>query len=195
MSELENQNLKLQLEMLIFGSASEVAINIRTGALNVTKNGRISDLQIVSPIGGKNLSRDYDKTTKIVQRIVHRDKPPHSSGRTELVTVGEMTGWKSVAANMSNILPISENEIKALVEPFLMQGFQKLFVFTACNEVGLNNSIDCETRYGLKNCWKCAGSIPNNDWVYVNSLLKARKSNLRIRTSRTFVTRVLGEDT
>ena len=192
---IESQGLRLQLEMLIFGKANEVTINLKSGALNVTKDGKVSDLQIVAPVGGKTLSRDYDKETNLFERTVNRSLPPRASGRTSVRQIGVSSGWDAVARNMSNVLPITESEIKALVAPFLAQGFQKLWVYTKANGYGLANVLDCEEKYDFKNEWCVSGSPPNDEWQFVNSLLKARKSNLRIRTSRTFAVRVLGEDT
>jgi len=183
----------MQLQMQIYSPCSTIGLDIRTGAI-IDVNGSIDGIPVVSVVGGKDLSKNYSEKKQIWKRLVDNRYPSRDKRRTQLVFDREVTGFENVALNMSVIYPCTTEEAKNLIEPFMQQGVQRIYIYTLANSRHLPNSF-CVERWGFQNKWIASGSPPDSEnFDFINSMLREKKSNLRIRTPNLFVTRVLSEN-
>lgn len=190
--EITNENqLHIQIQMLIYSPASTIKINIKTGAIS-SADGEIAGISIYNVIGGKDLSRNW-MPRKIYKRIVNNAYPSRNPKRTSIIFDKEISGFESLSMQMSIIYPCTPEECKRILEPFLLQGIQKCYLYTLANSRHLGNDFT-EEKYGFKNEWLCSGSPPDpNDWSFVNGLLKKKGSIYRVRCPEIFMVRLLSD--
>lgn len=188
--QIEQGNLLLN--ELIPSETGKVCVNIRTGQIAVLTH--VDDIKFVEFCGTRNLARAFLREEKYQDREVVLDKRVKSGRRTIWHLKETLTGFPNVAKQLSVLFPCTGDEVEALVQPLLDQGFARVYLYTLANSLNLPNSLDCEARYGFSNKWLCSGSIPKDEYKFVNKLLRERKSEWRVRTSRIVTREFYGED-
>lgn len=166
----------LTLQMLIFAPCGRTLIDTRTRQL-VAKN-KVDDIEFYHVVGGKDLSRDFYREVKFYKTVRRGRKSEHVHTHT-------LTSFPLIAKMLSIQLPITAEECKTLLIPFLSQQVERIFLFTKAGSLGLPSMIEpslCLEKFGVKNCWLASGTRPVNDWSYVNQLLRQRGSPYRVLT-------------
>lgn len=188
-----SQGLKIPpINMLISSPVNLVGINIQNGQL-IPVNGSIDGIPVVSFIGSKDLSRNWG-SKRLHKRIVNNKYRPRDPRRTNIVFDRDVSKFEHMALCMSVTLPITKEECEELLLPFMMAGI-RFYVMTLANSRNLPNVIDCESRFGFKNKWIASSTPPAKDEEYdfLNKLLRVKKSSVRILTSKMHVRQVFAD--
>lgn len=185
------EGLRLQLEQLIFSECSQVCISTRSKEpqdVTVIKT-RIGNFILSEACGGKNLSHSCAKPMYEVTQT--RITDAKGKLHTEMIKGREFRWYEKIAKSLSITYPISEEEVKALLLPYLRLGSTKLFLATACNSHGISNKSEPEVMKALgieKNEWLVFGDIVtarptyNGGFHQINEVLaRDNLSDLRIR--------------
>ncbi len=164
----------LLIQMLIYAPCGRTVIDVRNRQLSAKT--KIGDIEFFHIVGGRDLSRDFWREVTLYKTVRRGRKSEH-------VEIGKVSGFALIAKHMSITLPISTEQCKALLIPFLEKGVERIYLYTKAGSLGLPSMIEpewCKDRYGFKNKWLASGTRPVNDWSYVNQLLRERGSPYRV---------------
>lgn len=178
LSEGQQVSKSLLLQMLIYGETAKTCINVKTRELTAMKV--VSGIPLYACCGGKDLSRDFFRTV-MLYRTERKGRR-----KSEHVEIAKSTSFDLVARHMSIQLPITAEDCRALLVPFLEKGVSKIYLYTRAGSFGVPSMVEpklCKEKFGFKNKWLASGTRPHNDWSYVNRLLRERNSPYRVLTS------------
>lgn len=168
----------LLIQELIFAPCGKTVIDVRTRALSARK--RIGNVQFYHPVGGRPLQ------DALFGREVKIFRSEKRGRKTEHIHTHTLTSYDLIAKNLSLILPITGDEVKRLLVPFLEKGVERIFLAPLSGMYGLPPMVEpelCLEKWGFRNVWKALGNRPVNSWEFVNNLLRERNSPYRILTS------------
>ncbi len=174
-----------------------ICISIETGELRNFDKVPVpkgNPIPLCSPIGNHDIGAKLFKPEPIYKREVTYDA--NNKRHTANVKIGETVGYPSIARQLSIVYPISEVEVKELLEPLFKLRLMKIYIFLKSHSLGIKEEAFFEEKYGIKNGWMASGNgsdaAPSFDAV--NRILKEKGSPWRVRTERLFVTRTLNPD-
>ena len=191
-----SEKIDLMIQQLVFGARPQVCIDLRDAELTLkesvdTAKGKI---EFFGACGGVDRSRCFSKGFKLIETIKIDDPKARRGFRTEQRQIGETQGFDALARNLSVVLAVTKEEIKQVMEPLLSVKSRKCYLFPLNGYLGISpQSLEI---LGFNNGWVASAepSSATSGYDWLNNQLKALKCPYRVRTKKTFVVKVIGEE-
>lgn len=184
MSEDVKVSKSLSIKELIFTECSKRLINIKTNEL-ITRD-HIGDINFYQLCGGRPLQRALlgGKPVKIFKTTY---KYVHGKRYSNRVHVETLSGFNLIAKNLSLILPVTGDEVRKLLVPYLKSGSEKIMVAPLCgvrNLPPMTNPDLSFSRWSFRNVWVASGNMESlrDRFTWINAQLKKLGSDWRVVT-------------
>ncbi len=185
----ESKNLTAQVSIQFFAPRNLEIFNIKTQELSDATEVICSDGQTFyfhDHVGSKDLSRCYIMGSVRTKRQVIYDKrfitQKNPRGRnTSNVITHRYKNFDAMAHNLERILPVTGAELKALLQPYFAQRFNRIFISTVANGIWGTSNEGFEEKFGVPNHYILRGIPFRPDFKKANLWLESHGSDFRVK--------------